>query len=105
MADTERLLTLNRKPGERVPQRVLQREPDHDRAHRRGREQLVVEHERRHHDEQADDNEVLEDGGKALGDAIGTQRIDQGEDDKVDDRRGKCQLLDRQELRCRPPAS
>ena len=70
VADVERLLALDRQPGERVAQRVLQREADHDRADRRGRQQLVVEHEGRHQHQQADDDEVLEDRGIAIGDAI-----------------------------------
>ena len=40
VADVKRLLALDREPGEGVAQRVLQREPDHHRAHRRGRQQL-----------------------------------------------------------------
>ena len=46
--DAERLLALDRQAGEGVAERVLQREADDRRAHRRRRQQLVVEHEGRH---------------------------------------------------------
>ena len=38
LPDVERLLALDRQAGEGVAERVLQREAEHDRADRRGRD-------------------------------------------------------------------
>ena len=64
MAHVEWLLALNGEAGKRVSERVLQRKPDDDGTHRRGGEQLVVEHERGDEQNQADDDELLKDGRK-----------------------------------------
>ena len=70
MADAKRLLDLNRQAREEIPQRVLQREADHDRADR-GRGQHLLLHEERCHDcEQRDGNRILDDGRKTIGQAI-----------------------------------
>ena len=96
VADTERLFALDRKAGERVPQRVLQREADHDRAHRRSRRAaLSLKTNVATSDEKADDDGVLEDGGKRSGTRSGAQRVDQGKSDQIDDRRGERQPLER----------
>ena len=68
VADAERLLDLDREPGERVAQRLLQREA-HDRRHDRGRGQKLRVRERDdggHGDEERDDR-VLHDGRRPLG--------------------------------------
>ena len=70
LADAERLLDLNREPGEQVAERVLQREADHDRADGRRRQQLLAQQHRADHDEQHDDGEVLDDRREAIGGAI-----------------------------------
>ena len=83
-----------RQAGERVPERVLQREADDDGADRRGREQLVVEHERGDEGEQADDDGVLQDGREGIRHAVGAERVDEADDDEVDQAGGERELLE-----------
>ncbi len=80
VADAERLLDLNRQPGEEVAEGVLQREADDDGAHRRGGEHLLVEQQRRRHREQGDDDDVLHDRRHTFRDAVRTPRVEQQAD-------------------------
>ena len=98
VADLERLLALDREPGEGIAERVLEREADDDRADRGGREQLVFEDERRDEQEDADDDRVLEDRRKRVRHAIRAERIDQRNDEQVDQRSRERELLERAEL-------
>ena len=61
VADAERPLDLNRQAGEQVAQRVLQREPEHDGAHRRRRQDAIAQNERRDHAEEQNEKRVLHD--------------------------------------------
>ena len=76
VADAERLLDLNGEPGEQIAERVLQRQPDDDRADRGRRHHAIAKDQRRDEREQRDDERVLDDVGKALGDPIGAPGID-----------------------------
>ena len=75
--DVERALALNGQAGECVAECVLQSEADDDRADRGSRQKFLLEDERRDDQEQPDDNGVLEDRGKAVGDPIRAQRVQQ----------------------------
>ena len=105
VADAKRLLALNAKPGERVPERVLEREADDHGADRRGREELVLEHERRDEHQEADDHRVLEDRRKRVRDPVRAQRVDENVDEEVDDGRGEDQPLETAEDRRRARAA
>ena len=85
--DVERLLALDREAGEGVAERVLQREAEHDRADRRGREQLLAEERRREQDQPDDDRSP----GGWSGSRSGTRSTRSGlieEDDRGVDQRG-----------------
>jgi hypothetical protein len=85
VADAKRLLDLDRQAGEKVPERVLEREPDHDRADGGGRENPLLQDQRHRHGEQADDDGILDDRRKTVGQPIGPPRIDDQRDCRVDD--------------------
>ena len=76
VADAKRLLDLNRQPGEQIAERVLQREPDDDGADRGRGEDLLLQNQRRGDREETDDDGVLDDGRKAIGQPIDAPRID-----------------------------
>ena len=58
-----------------------------------------MEHQRRHQHQQADDHEVLEDCGIPIGNAIVAKRIQERDDQEIDEASRECEPLDRCELR------
>ena len=93
VADVERLLALEREAGERVAERVLEREADDDGADRGGRDEPVGNERRGEHD-QADDHEVLDDRREPVRHAVRAQRVDQADDDEVDEPGGEREPLE-----------
>ena len=69
-------------PANAFPSVSCSAKPMHHRADRGRRQQLVVEHERRHQHQEPDDDEVLKDRRIAIGNAILAKRIEEGDDER-----------------------
>ncbi len=80
-----------------VPQRVLQRKPDDHGSDGRGGQQLLLENKRTDERQDAEDDGVLHDGREALPHAVLPQRVDEADDQQVDDCAGKRQAFERPE--------
>ena len=92
--DMERFFDLDGEARDEVAQRVLERQPRHDGADGRRREELLFHHERGHHREQDEHQDVLHDGREVVRHPIRPQGVDQHQDDEVNQRVGKQQLAD-----------
>ena len=92
--DAKRLLDLDRQAREEVPERVLEREPDDDRADGGGRENPILQNQGHRHGEEADDDGILDDRRKTVGQPIGPPRIDGQRDRRVDDAEREQERLD-----------
>ena len=98
VADAKRFLDLDRKAGEQIAERVLQREADDHGAHGGGRDDLFLQDDRRGNGEQGNRQRVLHDVGKAIGRPIDAPRVDHDRDDAADDAPGKQQRCKRDDL-------
>ena len=82
IAHAERLLDLNGEPREQIAEGVLQRQPDDDRANRCRRHHAIAQDQRRDEREQRDDDRVLDDVWKTLGNPIDAPGIDGQRDER-----------------------
>ena len=89
MADAERLFDLNREARKEIAERVLQRKAEDHGADGGRREDSFLEEERRRQREERDDDRVLNDVRELIRDAIDPPRIDEQNDDDVDDAEGE----------------
>ena len=87
VTDAKRLFDLNREAREEVSKRILQRKTDNDSADCRRCEDPIAQDQCRDQREQRDDECVLDDVWKAVGNAIDPQGLCE-RDDEIDD--GEC---------------
>ena len=100
VADLEGPLALDREACEGIPEGVLQREAHDHGPHGRRCQELLLKGEGRNNQQHADDDRVLDDCRESIAHAVDAERVDQRDDEQIDQRRGQRQALEGTRGRC-----